>query len=89
MRIVCNYDMRYHNEKELHTSSYLVLVKISHKLMIVVGSCRHGIQDTVCWQCLFFLMMQQQCWSSFVLSLEKHNYFEWSHDKFKTHDLFI
>jgi len=32
-----------------------LLVKISYKL-IVVGSCSHGIQDKVCWQCLFWLM---------------------------------
>ena len=32
----------------------------------MVGSCSHDIQDKVCWQCLFCLMRQQHCWSSFT-----------------------
>jgi len=36
MRIVHNYNLRYHRERELCT--------FCHKL-IVVGSCSHGIQD--------------------------------------------
>jgi len=38
---------------------------ISYKL-IVVGSCSHGIQDKVRWQCLLCLMRQQHCRSSFT-----------------------
>jgi len=52
MRIVHNYNLRYHMEKEC-----ALLVKISYKL-IVVGSwrCSLCIKDKVCWQCLFCLM---------------------------------
>jgi len=58
MRIVHNYNLRYHKEKALCTSY--------HKL-IVVGNCycSHDIQDKVCWQCLFRFMKWQHCWSSF------------------------
>jgi len=52
MRIVHNYKLRYHIEKNC-----ALLVKISYKL-IMVGSCSHGIQDKVCWQCLFCLIRQ-------------------------------
>jgi len=70
MRIVHNYDVPNHRERELCTSC--------HKL-IVVGSCSHGIQDKVCWQCLLCLVMQQHCWSSFTFSLDKDNCLKWSH----------
>jgi len=50
MRIVHNYNLRFHREKNC-----ALFVKISHKL-IVVGRCSHCIQDKVCWRCLFCLM---------------------------------
>jgi len=61
MIIVYKYNLRYHIGKNC-----AILAKISHKL-IVVGSCSHGIQDKVCWQCLFCLMRQQHCWSPVTL----------------------
>jgi len=60
MRIVNHYNLHYHIE-----NNCALLVQISNKL-IVVGSCSHGIQDKVCWQCLFCIMRQQHCWSSFT-----------------------
>jgi len=36
------------------------------KVSATVGSCSHGIQDKVCWLCLFCLMGQQHCGSSFT-----------------------
>jgi len=44
MRIVHNYNLRYHIEKNC-----ALLVKIFHQLIVVgLGNCSHDIQDKVC-----------------------------------------
>ena len=75
LRIVHNYNLRYHREKELCTSC--------HKL-IVVGSCVTTAFKTKCVGSVYFASWANSTAGTLLLS-DKHSSLKWSHYKFKTH----